>query len=81
MRLILILVFLTGCISTNDPNATLSAVRVYDMGPNQFMVTCVDSAGYCAEQARLSCPSGFDVVSNEVNAADYGRMTMIVRCK
>jgi hypothetical protein len=69
-----------ACVSTDDPHATFSAVRVYPMGAGQFMITCVDSPGYCARQATRSCPSGFDVVSNTTNPADYGRMTMIVKC-
>jgi hypothetical protein len=71
---------LAGCAST-DPNATFSAVRVYPMGPDQFMITCVDSPGYCANQAARSCPAGFDVTSNVTNPADYGRMTMTVKCR
>lgn len=26
------------------------------------------------------CPAGYDVTSNVTNAADHGRMTMIIRC-
>jgi len=74
------ILFLGGCVSTNDPNAPLSAVRVYPMGPSQYMVTCVDSPGYCAQQANRSCPQGFDVTSNTTNPADYGRMTMTIKC-
>jgi len=44
----MVLTILGGCVSTSDPNATLSAVRVYPMGPSQYMITCVDSPGYCA---------------------------------
>jgi hypothetical protein len=76
-----LLSLLGGCISTDDPSAPLSAVRVYPMGPSQFMVTCVDSPGYCANQATRLCPQGFDVTSNTTNPRDYGRMTMIIRCK
>lgn len=71
---------LAACVSASDPNAFLSAVRAHDMGNGQFMITCVDSPRYCAEQAPRSCPGGFDVVSNSSNPADYGRMTMIIRC-
>jgi hypothetical protein len=71
---------IAACVSTDDPNATFSAVRLYPMGSGQYMITCVDSPGYCARQATRSCPSGFDVVSNTTNPADYGRMTMIVKC-
>ena len=45
------------------------------------MVACVDSPAYCAEESARKCPSGFDVTSNTVNPADYGRMTMIIRCR
>lgn len=72
--------FILGCVSTDDPDATLSAVRAYEMAGGQVMVTCVDSPRYCAEQATRSCPTGFDVISNTTNPADYGRMTMIIRC-
>jgi len=71
----------SGCVSTDDPNAMFSAVRVEPMGPGQFMISCVDSPKYCAQQAVKSCPSGFDVASNVTNPADYGRMTMIVKCR
>jgi hypothetical protein len=70
---------LAGCVST-DPDAPLSFVRVYPMGTSQFMITCVDSPGFCASQAAKTCPTGFDVVSNSSNPADYGRMTMIIKC-
>lgn len=81
MRILVTLALLAGCVSTNDPNATFSAVRAYPMGSDQVMITCVDSPKYCAEQAARSCPTGLDVVSNTANPADHGRMTMIVRCK
>lgn len=72
-----------GCanISKDDPNAALSAVRVAPMGPGQWMIACVDSPLICARQANRSCPAGFDVVSNTTNAADFGRMTMIIKCR
>lgn len=72
---------LTACVSTTDPTAMLSAVRVEPLGQGQFMVSCVDSPKYCAQQAVKACPGQFDVVSNTTNAADYGRMTMIIRCR
>lgn len=79
MRLTMMLaaLLMAGC---NDPNAPLSVVRVHELGPGQFMVSCVDSPGYCAEHATKACPSGFNVISNTTNPADYGRMTMVIRC-
>jgi len=71
---------LAGCVSTDNPDAPLSTVRVEPMGPQQFMISCVDSPRFCAQQAVRSCPNGFDVVSNVTNPADFGRMTMIVKC-
>lgn len=71
---------ITACVSTTDPNAPLSAVRTSPMGPGQHMVSCVDKPAYCAELANKLCPKGFDVTSNVVNPADYGRMTMIIKC-
>lgn len=75
---------LSGCrvplISTNDSGAHLSAIRSRAMGPNQYMVACVDSPMYCANESNKLCPNGFDVVSNVTNPADYGRMTMIIKC-
>lgn len=50
------------------------------MGPGQYMITCVDSPMYCARLANKTCPNGFDVKSNVTNPADYGRMTMIIKC-
>lgn len=72
--------FLQACVSTTDSKAMFSAVRSYPMGPGQYMVTCVDSPKYCANEANKLCPSGFDVTSNTANAADHGRMTMIIKC-
>lgn len=80
IMIVFITFLLTGCVSTSDPNALLSTVRVSPMGPKQWMITCVDSPQYCAEQANRICPQGFDVTSNTVNPADYGRMTMIIKC-
>jgi hypothetical protein len=77
---LLIAVPLYGCISTSDPNAPMSAVRLSPMGPGQYMITCVDSPMYCANLANKTCPQGFDVKSNVTNPADYGRMTMIIKC-
>lgn len=71
---------LYGCVSTTDSGAILSAVRSYPMGPGQFMVTCVDSPAYCANESNKLCPQGFNVTSNTTNPQDYGRMTMIIRC-
>jgi hypothetical protein len=71
---------LSACISTNDSSAFLSTVRSTPMGPSQFMVACVDSPMYCAAEANKLCPQGFDVKSNVTNPADYGRMTMIIKC-
>jgi hypothetical protein len=72
---------LNGClVSSDDPDARFSRVRVSPMGPAQFMVSCVDSPQICAEEANRKCPIGFDVVSNVTNPADYGRMTMIINC-
>lgn len=64
---------LSGCVMP-------SAVRVEPLGPKQFMISCVDSPKFCAEEAVKACPDKFDVISNTVNEADYGRMTMIIRC-
>jgi hypothetical protein len=77
------LLFLHACmVSSNDPDAQFSRVRVESMGPSQYMVTCVDSPQYCAREANRLCPnSAYDVVSNTVNPADYGRTTMIIKCR
>lgn len=73
---------LSGClVSTDDPDATFSKVRVSAMGPGQFMVSCVDSPQICAEEANRLCPAAaYDVVSNVTNPGNYGRMTMIIKC-
>lgn len=71
---------MAGCVSTTDPDAFLSTIRSNPMGPNQYMVSCVDSPKYCANESNRLCPKGFDVVSNVVNEADFGRMTMIIKC-
>jgi hypothetical protein len=67
--------------SCNDSGAFLSNVRSTGMGPGQYMVACVDSPMNCARESNRLCPAGFDVTSNTTNAADYGRMTMIIRCR
>jgi hypothetical protein len=71
---------LCACVSSDDPTATFSRVRVSSMGPSQFMISCIDSPHYCADQSNRSCPTGFDVVSNVTNPGDFGRMTMIIKC-
>lgn len=71
---------LAACVSTTDSKAFLSTVRSTPMGPSQYMVSCVDSPVYCANESNKLCPQGFDVVSNVTNPADYGRMTMIIKC-
>jgi hypothetical protein len=72
---------LNACVvSSDDPDARFSRVRVSPMGPTQFMVSCVDSPQICAQEANRLCPISFDVVSNVTNPGDYGRMTMIVKC-
>ena len=79
-------VLLSGCAGyrpgtgMDDPDATFSAVHRYPMGPSQWMISCVDSPAYCASAANKSCPQGFDVTSNTTNPADYGRMTMVIKC-
>jgi len=45
------------------------------------MVSCVDSPQICAQEATRLCPAAFDVVSNVTNPADFGRMTMIIKCR
>ena len=78
---VLTAVALNACVvSSDDPTATFSRVRVSPMGPSQFMVSCVDSPQLCAEEANRLCQIGFDVVSNVVNPSDSGRMTMIIKC-
>lgn len=73
---------LNGCIvSSDDPDARFSRVRVTPMGPSQFMVSCVDSPQICAEEANRLCPAAYDVVSNVTNPAQHGRMTMIIKCR
>lgn len=74
-----LVILLAGCVST-DNKAVFSRVRSNPMGPSQFMVSCVDSPKYCALESNKLCPQGFDVTSNVVNPAEYGRMTMIVKC-
>lgn len=78
---ILVLVVALTLTACNDPDALFSNVRVASMGPGQYAVSCVDGAGNCARQANRACPRGYDVTSNTINPLDYGRMTMIVRCR
>jgi hypothetical protein len=71
---------LASClVSSDDPDARFSRVRVEPMGPSQFMLSCVDSPQICAQEANRLC-AAYDVVSNTTNPADFGRMTMIIKC-
>lgn len=80
-RVVILSLAVAGCAIPNDPNAPLSTVRVAAMGPGQYAVSCVDGVGNCVRQTNKLCPSGYDVTSNVTNPADYGRMTMIIRCR
>ena len=72
---------LAGCaISNTDPNAPMSAVRLQQMGKDQYMITCVDNPVFCARLANNTCPQGYNVTSNTTNPSDFGRMTMIIKC-
>lgn len=73
-------VLLAGCISTTDSSDLLSTVRSTQIGPGQYMVSCVDSPMYCVNESNKSFPMGFDVKSNVTNPAGYGRETMIIKC-
>ena len=82
-RLMAAAIFLTllpNCVSTTDSSALFSTIRSEPMGHSQWMVSCVDSPKYCARESNKLCPDGFDVISNVTNEADYGRMTMIIKC-
>jgi hypothetical protein len=79
--LLLVAALLSGCVvSSDDPDAQFSRIRVSPMGPSQFMVSCVDSPQLCAEEANRLCPDAYDVISNVTNPAQFGRMTMIIKC-
>ncbi len=80
MRRLVLVLFLAGCIP-DDPDATFSTTRVYETGPGQFMVTCVDGSKNCAAQIPKICPKGSDVTGMTSNPADYGRVTMMVNCR
>jgi hypothetical protein len=45
------------------------------------MISCVDSPQICAHEATELCPAAMDIVSNTTNPGDFGRMTMIIKCK
>ncbi len=84
MKNIITAIALTASLSAcamDDPNSTFSAVHVQRMGNNGYMISCVDSPAYCADQAGKVCPQGFDVTSNVTNPADFGRMTMTIKCE
>lgn len=80
MRRLVLALFVAGCVPA-DPDAALSTVRVYPVGPDQFMITCVDGSKNCAAQLPKVCPKGSEVTSMTANPADYGRVTMMVNCK
>jgi len=84
----LVLVLLTGCgdmapllgVSTTDPHSELSAVRYHPIGPDKYMISCVDSQSYCTDLATRLCGVKYNVISSWVNNNDYGRTTMVVKC-
>jgi hypothetical protein len=80
MRQILMVGLLAGCVPA-DPTAGFSSARIYPVGPDQFMVTCVDGSRNCAAQLPKICPKGSDVTSMTANPADFGRITMMVNCR
>lgn len=57
-----------------------TVAKTQSMGAGQFMVTCRDSAMFCAQQANATCTRGYDVIGLSGTVDDFGRMTMIVRC-
>lgn len=82
--LFLMTLLLSGCapaISTSDPDASLSAVRMRQLGDDRYMISCVDSNQYCTSLARNVCGE-YSVKSEWGNATAWGdRRTMIVKCK
>lgn len=80
MRYLIILpmLVLAGCMS-QDSQALFSTVRSKPMGQSQYMITCVDSPMYCANEANKLCQN-YQVVSNTSDAGNYGRTTMIIKC-
>lgn len=74
------LLTLCGCISTTDSKAMFSTVRSEPMGPDQYMVSCVNKPRYCAEESNKLCPQGLDVVSTTGSATSHDRLTMVIKC-
>jgi hypothetical protein len=72
--------FLTAAALSALSACGFSAVHSAPMGQAQYMVACVDSPFNCAREANRLCPSGYNVTSNTTNQADFGRMTMIIKC-
>jgi hypothetical protein len=74
---------LAGCAATSwtDPDLALSRVKVAQIGPDEYRVSCVDSPKFCDDPAKRSCPNGFDVLQRSVEPADYGRTTLIIKCQ
>jgi S1-C subfamily serine protease len=79
-RLVAVLLACAAPSGCADPDALFSPVRVYPMGTGQYMVTCVDSVGFCTGQSAKLCPAGYHVSSSATNPMDFGRMTMVIQC-
>jgi hypothetical protein len=75
-------VLLAGCASSwTDPSA-LTRTSVERLGSsNEYRVSCTDTPRFCDEPAKQSCPSGYDVIDSTVNPSDYGRTTLLIRCR
>ncbi len=80
---------LTGCtaqqlgVSTNDPDARLSAVRMRELGDNKYMISCVDSNQYCEDLAANVCGGKFKIRSAWGQAGtgfNDSRRTIVVKC-
>jgi hypothetical protein len=74
---------LGGCAATSwtDPDLALSRVKVTQIAPDEYRVSCVDSPKFCDDPAKRSCPDGFDVLQSSVEPADYGRTTLLIKCR
>ena len=95
MRMLVMLgaMVIAGCATGSpgsDRMAPLASVRPSSMAPppvrssamgrNKWMVSCLESPNYCTREATTLCGGAFMVLSNVTDPADYGRMTMVVRC-
>ena len=75
------LLLLAGCTPSNtDPFAFYSQVRLYSMGPSEYLATCYSKFQYCVDLAAKTCPQGYDEISSSTMIVDR-TMNIKFKCR